>query len=110
MPHAKLEDYKASGSEEGDFKSFHHNGIYGHVTWNIYLNFTHLSHRGSRLNLALIGLEVSEKMFENNVYIHEHGPRAVAKSLLASKFYININYKGHPPPCTNLLPRFRCNP
>ena len=45
-------------------------------------NFIHPSHGGSRFDLALIGQEISERMFENNVYIHEHGPEAGAVNRL----------------------------
>ena len=42
MLHAKIQDYRTSGSGEDFFKVFTiygHGGHLGHVTWTIYINF-----------------------------------------------------------------------
>ena len=62
-------------------------GHLGHVTCIIYINF--LSHFLGKLhiNLGLIGQAVSEKMFENNYYIHVYSPGTGADNPLGSNFF-----------------------
>ena len=47
-------------------------GLLGHVTWTIFINSCSLFRRGHRINLALIGNEVSGKMSGNNGHINVH--------------------------------------
>ena len=56
-----------------DFTIYGHGGHLGNVACTIYINF--LSHLpGFTCNFALIDQLVSEKMFENNGYIHVYSP------------------------------------
>ena len=73
--HANFQDDRTIGPGEEDLYLYLPNlnrsgcgGLIGHVTWNIYA-FCPLSSGGSRQKLALIGLAVSESMFETYGHI-----------------------------------------
>ena len=68
MLHAKFQHYRTSGSGM-IFKGYNiyvYGDHFGHVTWNIYTNFCSPFLRRLHIKLALIGLVVSEEMFEHS--------------------------------------------
>ena len=91
MLHTKFQDHWTSGSGVEDFLRFlpYMGDHLGHVTCTIYINF--LSHfpRRIHMTLALIGQLVSEKMFENNGYIHVYSHRTGADNPLRSIYLMN---------------------
>ena len=71
------------------FTIYEQGGHLSHVTCTIYINFHSHCPRRHHINLALIGQAVSEKMFENNGYIHVYSPGAGADNPLVSNIFIN---------------------
>ena len=60
---------------------------------------------GSTYNLALIGQEVSEKMFEDNGPIHVHSPRGRGRQPPGGQYFFqNINLFSILVICCKLLP------
>ena len=64
-----------------------HGGHLGHVTCTIYISFLSYFPRRLHINLALIGQAVSEKMFDNNGYIHVYCPGTGADNPLGSNSF-----------------------
>ena len=70
------------------FTIYGHGGHLGHVICTIYTCINFLSHCPRRLHMKFgFGQAVSEKIFENNGYIHVYSPGAGGDNPLVQFFY-----------------------
>ena len=91
MLRAKFQDHRTSGSEKKIFKSFYHIWAWW-PSWSCDLYHLYklsfpLPRETPYKIWGLIGHAVSEKMFENNYYIHVYSPGIGADNPLGSNFF-----------------------
>ena len=86
--HAKFHDHRTISFLKV-FTIDKHGGHLGHVTCTIYISFLSYFPRRLHINLALIGQAVSEKMFDDNGYIHVYSPGTGRQTPGCQSLFIN---------------------